>query len=146
MNAERQQPRRKTEDLSVDWDDTVVRRPRKKAATTSTLFRNVIIGLVIVAGGLYALSTRYDLAKLLVIDPSNPMETLTKARKDQPDTAQASAAAPASGEPASPAPGRSGSHSAPATHAQPVAPSTSVALPANVNVAPVYLGKQKEGK
>lgn len=135
MKAERQQPRRKPESLSVDWDETVVRRPRKKSTTDSTLFRNVFIGLVIVAAALYALSQRYDLAKLLVIDLSNPSASLVQAQTDQPAAAPAPAAQPSGAN-------RGASHSGQATHAQPVAPSTSVALPANVNVAPVYLGKE----
>jgi hypothetical protein len=138
MKAERQQPRFKSESLSVDVDDTVVRRPRKKATTDSTLFRNVFIGLVIVAGGLYALSQRYDLAKLMVIDLNNPSASLAQAQADKP----ADAPAPA----AQAAPSHGASRADKPTHAQAVAPSTSVALPANVNVAPVYLGKEKERK
>ena len=139
MKAERQQPRLKSDSLSVDVDDTVVRRTRKKATTDSTLFRNVFIGLVIVAGGLYALSQRYDLAKLLVIDLNNPSASLAQAQTDKPADAPAPTAEQA-------APSRGPSHTDKAAHAQPVAPSTSVALPANVNVAPVYLGKEKERK
>lgn len=139
MKAERQQPRLKSESLSVDVDDTVVRRPRKKATTDSTLFRNVFIGLVIVAGGLYALSQRYDLAKLLVIDLNNPSASLAQAKTDKPTDVPAPAAQPAVSS-------QGASHTGQATHAQAVAPSTSVALPANVNVAPVYLGKEKERK
>jgi hypothetical protein len=141
MKAERQQPRLKSDSLSVDVDDTLVRRTRKKATTDSTLFRNVFIGLVIVAAGLYALSQRYDLAKLLVIDLNNPSASLAQARTDKPaDTPTAPAAE-------QPAPSRSATpHTGQPSHAQPVAPSTSVALPANVNVAPVYLGKEKERK
>jgi hypothetical protein len=143
MKAERQQPRLKSDSLSVDVDDTIVRRPRKKATTDSTLFRNVFIGLVIVAGCLYALSQRYDLAKLLVIDLNNPSASLAQARTDKP----ADTATPAAEQPAGQAaPARGAPHVGQATHAQPVAPSTSVALPANVNVAPVYLGKEKERK
>lgn len=142
MKAERQQPRLKSDSLSVDVDDTLVRRTRKKATTDSTLFRNVFIGLVIVAGGLYALSQRYDLAKLLVIDLNNPSASLAQARTDKP--ADSPASAPAAEQPT---PSRGATpHTGQATHAQPVAPSTSVALPANVNVAPVYLGKEKERK
>lgn len=139
MKAERQQPRLKSDSLSVDVDDTLVRRTRKKATTDSTLFRNVFIGLVIVAGGLYALSQRYDLAKLLVIDLNNPSASVAQAQTDKPTGTPAPAAEQA-------APSRSAAHTDKATHAQAVGPSTSVALPANVNVAPVYLGKEKERK
>lgn len=144
MKAERPQPRRKPEALSVDWDETVVRRPRKKAATTSTLFRNVIIGLLVVAAGIYALSQRYDLAKLLVIDLSNPSASLVPAQSgDQAPTAPADAQQ-------QPAPGRGAPHTgqpshAP-THAPASAPGNNVALPAQINVAPVYIGKEKERK
>lgn len=140
MKAERQPTRRKPDSLSVDFDDTVVHRPRKKAATTSTLFRNVIIGLVIVAGGIYALSQRYDLAKLMVIDLSNPSASLVPKNADAgapaTDTAAAQGAAPTH------APGKP----APATHGTNTAPSTSKDMGPSVNVAPVYLGREKEKK
>jgi hypothetical protein len=139
MKAERPQPRRKTEALSVDWDETVVRRPRKKAASTSTLFRNVIIGLLVVAAGVYALSQRYDLARLLVIDLNNPAASLAPA----PSTSAPSATS----APTPPAASRTAGHgnNAP-SHAPAAAPSNSVALPAQINVAPVYLGKDKDHK
>jgi hypothetical protein len=140
MKAERQPTRRKPDSLSVDFDDTVVHRPRKKAATTSTLFRNVIIGLVIVAGGIYALSQRYDLAKLMVIDLSNPSASLVPKNADAGAPAADSAAAPGA------APSHTSGKPAAATHGTNTAPSTSKDMGPSVNVAPVYLGREKEKK